>query len=194
MSSAIHARINDVLSIVVAILGMYLAMKPFYPELQFVYQKELTHVDEALQGIIDVPGQPVDEDAPADNRLIIPEILVDAPILVGDSPNLLHQGIWHRPHTSTPNEGGNSVFVAHRFQYTSGPNTFYHLDKVAVGEQFVIYWEKKKYTYEVFVTEVVEPDAVYIEYQSHEPIVTLYTCTPLWTAQKRLVVRAKLVS
>jgi len=135
--------------------------------------------------------QPELKPIPNDNFLIIPKIDVYGEVLVGDSINLLNSGIWHRPDTSTPPAGGNTVFVAHRFQYTTGPNTFYHLDKLAVGDEITVFWNGIEYDYSVIEVSVVSPDEVEIEYNTEEPIVTLYTCTPLWTATNRLVVKAK---
>ena len=38
-----------------------------------------------------------------------------------------------------------------------------------------------------------ETDQIEIENNTNESILTLYTCFPLWTSVKRLVVRAKLI-
>jgi len=190
----LHKRINDLLLIAVLLLGIYLVITPVWPEISFRFRK--VTVENSLP-LFTQFGPFVGETQRSAGdfkvkRLEIPSILVDGEVLVGDSSELLNQGIWHRPGTSTPDQGGNSVFVAHRFQYTSGPNTFYHLDKVKVGEEFFVNWEGERYEYEVFEVLVVPPDAFYIEDPTDESIVTLYTCTPLWTAAQRLVVRGKL--
>ena len=41
---------------------------------------------------------------------------------------------------------------------------------------------------------VVDPTQIEIEAPTDDPILTLYTCTPVWTAAQRLIVRSKLVS
>jgi sortase A len=148
----------------------------------FVYQTALANENdnESLKEI------------PNDNRLVIPKIGVDGEIFPG-AKDSLEKGLWLRPNTSTPREGGNTVIVAHRFLYSTGPITFYHLDKLNIGDKFSVYWEEEEYVYEIFDVFEVDPTDVYIEDQDEENIVTLYTCTPLYTADKRLVVRARLV-
>lgn len=130
---------------------------------------------------------------PTQNVLVIPSIGVDDLIFVSNDPNVLEKGIWHRPNTSTPDQGGNTVLVAHRFFYNAGQALFYHLPKMTVGEEFVVYWNRKAYVYRVFETAEVEAEEVEIEGPSDEPILTLYTCTPLWTSERRFVVKAILV-
>jgi sortase A len=127
------------------------------------------------------------------NVLLIPKIGVDGLVYESEDPVVLNYGIWRRPQTSTPDRGGNTVFVAHRYLYTTGINTFYHLPKMEVGDQFFVYWQQKQYTYEVFTVDTVLPTEIEIEENTEEPIVTLYTCTPLWTSEYRLVVRARLI-
>src|SRR5262249_42108620 len=105
----------------------------------------------------------------------------------------LFKGIWRRPKSSTPDQGGNTVLVAHRFLYTFGPNTFYNLDKVKVHDHFSVVWKKQRYYYEVTEIETVLPTDVTVEAQGPEPVVTLWTCTPVFIANKRLVVVGKLI-
>lgn len=77
----------------------------------------------------------------------------------------------------------------------SGPNTFYHLPKVKIGEKVFVLYEGTRYTYEVYNVEVVSDDSVEIEDATTTAnILTLYTCTPLWSAKDRHVVQARLVS
>lgn len=129
---------------------------------------------------------------PTENTVVIPGIQVDEAIIEGDVPGTVDLGVWRRPQTSTPDKGSNTVIVAHRFAYDSGA-TFYHLDKIKVGDKFAVWWEGEEYVYEVFEQKVVPATAIEIEGPTAEPIVTLYTCTPVWTAVDRLVVIARLV-
>lgn len=131
---------------------------------------------------------------PGSNVLFIPKINVDAEITEGDDANALNKGMWRRPNTSTPENGGNTVITGHRFMYNAGPKTFYHLDKLEVGDKFVVFWEGEEYYYEIFDTLVVNPDQVEIETNTDDSIVTLYTCTPLGTSKNRLVVKGRLIN
>jgi LPXTG-site transpeptidase (sortase) family protein len=193
-------KVNFILIGIVAILGGYILITPFIPQFQlwakelkdnsngFVYDSELAR-EQVKAGLISADSL---KEIPEENRLVIPSIQVNGEIFDGNE-EALDKGIWHRPGTSTPDRGGNSVFVAHRFLFVDGPNTFYHLDKVQVGEKFAIFWEGREYDYEVFSIDVVNPEDIEIEEDTKEAIVTLYTCTPLWTSSQRLVVKGRLI-
>lgn len=137
---------------------------------------------------------PLVTQVPKENMLIIPDIDVRASILEGSSSETLMSGIWHRPGTGTPDTGGNTVLVGHRFLYTSGPNTFYHLDKLRINDLIIVYWKGQRYTYIVDSSMVTSADAFEVEQSTAQPVLTLYTCTPLFTVDKRLVVRAHLIT
>lgn len=124
------------------------------------------------------------------NSITIPSIGVDAEIVEGKTPSALYKGIWRVPTSSTPDKGGNTVITAHRYLKTSGPKTFYLLDKVQKGDKITIVWNNTTYNYTVYDTFIVTPDRVEIEDNTADSIITLYTCTPLWKNTHRLVVRA----
>jgi LPXTG-site transpeptidase (sortase) family protein len=180
------------------VLFLYFAAAPFLPNAWYVLRPPHNNTQSAAD--VGATNPPADRSPavlgaasriPAENTLVIPKIGVDALIFEGTSETTLERGLWRRPKTGTPSTGGNTVITAHRFKYLTGPNTFYHLDKLAVGDSLTIYWEGKTYHYRVTSSEVVAADAFIIEENSPEPRLTLYTCTPLWTSSKRLVVRAE---
>ncbi len=128
-----------------------------------------------------------------ENRLFVPEIGVDAIIHEGESEAALRQGIWRIPTSSTPDRGSNTVLTAHRWQWLSGPNTFYHLDKLAVGNVISVRWEGQKYLYKVSAKFETTSDDLSIEQPTNQPILTLYTCELWWNSDTRLVVVAERV-
>lgn len=190
--------INRLLSSLVALLAVWILLAPVLPLLTYTvgrwfdatdgyrYQSSLATASGAQLG--ELASVPRDR-----NILVIPQIGVDAEILEGGNVSVLNRGLWRRPRTGTPEKGGNTVITGHRFLYTNGPNTFYALDKMKIGDRFLIFWNGAEYDYEVEDIRTVTPDRVEIERDTKEDIVTLYTCTPLWTSQNRLVVRAKRV-
>ncbi len=127
------------------------------------------------------------------NKLIISKIGVNGVIFEGKQPETLNKGFWHRPGTGDPEVGGNFVITGHRFMYSSGPKTFYHLDKLIIGDVIKVFWKDMEYNYQVFEIQIVEPSELGVEASTPDSILTLYTCTPLWTAKQRLVVKAKLI-
>lgn len=181
-----HKRFNDVLTIVVLALAAYLVFSPFLPNAHY-YARQVAARPKQLT---------VNEDKPeaigATPRLAISRLEFDQEIHEGTSLSTLNKGIWRRPNSSTPARGGNTVIVGHRF-YNSRPAIFYHLDKVKVGDTITVDWDHARYYYQVSRVLVVSPSTGSIEADTSDPLLTLYTCTPLWSAAQRLVIQANLV-
>lgn len=179
---------------------LYLVVSPFFPMatiyLKLAFDKTAGYHYLGQAAFQNVPSEKIKDlkPIPKENTLVIPKIGVDAQIVEGTDEKTLEKGIWHRPNTSTPDIGGNVVLAGHRYLYTSGPKTFYSLDKLKEKDKIIIFWKEKEYMYEVFETKVVPPTAVEIEDAAEEPTLTLFTCTPLFTQTNRLVVKAKLAS
>ncbi|MBN1618549.1 class E sortase [Candidatus Dojkabacteria bacterium] len=195
-NSRVREIITRVVSLGLFILSLFLILMPFLPNIAFWIQKNMGAFDYDSQdfssnNIDNDDGDEVDATSTG-NKIYIPVIGLDANIVEGQTEDALLLGAWRRPNSSTPDKGGNTVITGHRFQYLPPNNlTFYHLDKVQVGDEIVIFWEGKRYEYIVIETKVVEPTDTYVEDQTEEPRLTLYTCTPLFTANQRLVVVAE---
>lgn len=179
--------------IIVLVVGLYLVLMPILPQIFYyfrqiggyeVYDRHLTDTSFTLSD--------ASTDEKPGNWVIIPKIGVETPIIEGETEDALDEGAWHRPDTGSPDRGGNTVITGHRFKYLPPNNlTFYHLDKLEKGDQIIVSWEGIEYYYVTSEVFVVEPDRVDIEADTAQPRLTLYTCTPLWTAEKRLVVVAE---
>ena len=129
------------------------------------------------------------------NKIIISKIGVDIDIISSDDEKYaLSKGVWHFPGTSTPDDGGNSAFSAHRYQYRPpSSDTFYLLDKLVIGDSITIIWEGRQYDYGVVERKIVTPSAVEVLDPTSKPTITLITCNPLFSTKERLVVRAELI-
>lgn len=179
---------NNVLTIVVVSLGLYLIIMPLWPQINFLLLKDNGNpYQSSLQ-----PENNSSKIIPSDNRLVIPQMGLDEPVNEGRSASTLSKGIWRRPNTSTPDKGSNTVLVAHRFTYRS-PAVFYHLDKLRVNDKFSLYWNNSEYVYKVREIRIVEPSEISVEDKTNTDVLTLYTCTPMWTAKQRLVVISDLI-
>lgn len=139
-----------------------------------------------------MPAAETGKPLPKDNRLIIPKIDLDQHIFEGTSPYTVNKGVWIRPNASRPDIGSNTVMVAHRLTYTDPRGPFYFLNKLAVGDEIAVTWQQKVYHYKVESIKVVSPTDVEVEAPTKQSVLTLYTCTPLWTLSSRLVIRAGL--
>jgi LPXTG-site transpeptidase (sortase) family protein len=66
------------------------------------------------------------------------------------------------------------------------------LDKLEVGDTVSVLWNGKVYAYVVDASKVVPPTEVSVLNPSKTKILTLFTCTPVFTTKERLVVTARL--
>lgn len=182
---------------VLILISLFLVLMPVLPQVPF-YIRQLRGENVYIRHEVGENGNLLSQDTnddensiPKVNTLIIPAVGIDVPIVEGQTEDALNRGAWRRPNTSTPDKGGNTVITGHRFRYLPPSNlTFYHLDKVQVGDVIIIYWNQERFEYEVEDIFVVQPEQVEIESNTAEPRLTLYTCTPLWTAKQRLVIVA----
>ncbi|MCA9343188.1 class E sortase [Candidatus Saccharibacteria bacterium] len=185
-------KLNNILTVLVIGLGLYLVITPFLPQLLFWLKDSTGQIDNTIpysKTNTDDASQP---DLPSENRLVVPQMDLDSEVHDGQYASTLRKGIWHRPQTSTPDKGGNTVMVGHRFTYSS-PAIFYHLDKLKADDELAVIWNEQLYTYKVREVKIVNPTEVHIENNTEESILTLYTCTPMWTAKQRLVVISELI-
>lgn len=188
-----HRKVNNLLTIVVIGFGVYLIALPWLPNLTLFWNKRFVSLPNYSFNLTGAAKPDDNVQFPAENRIVIPKIALDSEIFSG-GPNALNKGPWQRPNTSTPLAGGNTVIAGHRYSYgIDGKWIFYHLDKLELGDRIGVYWQGKEYVYVVNQSKVVEATAVYIEGPTTNDQLTLYTCTPLWTAEKRLVVTADLI-
>lgn len=148
--------------------------------------------------------------APPDNRIIIPGINKNVPIVNVKTENLikrdwgalendiqesLQNGVVHYPGTAYPGMNGNVVVTGHSSYFVWDPGRFKDvfalLHEVSIGDKIIVYYEQKKYLYQVYEKKVVTPDKVDVLTQDGTNKLTLITCTPVGTNLKRLIITAK---
>jgi len=175
---------------------------PGVPETQTIIEEEKTQTEqtntENTQNQTQTPATaPVTDNSNTNttNLLIIPSINVKIPIVEGTDEKALNKGAWRLPETSTPDKGSNTVITGHRWLYRPpSQKTFYLLDKVEVGDIFQIIWDGKEYNYKVIGVSVVLPTDVWVLNPTEKSVVTLITCTPLFSTTHRLVVKGELIA
>lgn len=130
-------------------------------------------------------------------RVIIPKIAVNVEVKSGDA-NVLKNGAWHRlPENGNPVDGGNFIVSGHRYILAQTPEDtreqsyFYNIDKLEVGDEILVDWQRKRYKYRVEQISTVAPSQTDIENRSDEPKLTLYTCTLKGQRDGRVVIIAK---
>lgn len=184
--------LNSFLSFIVIILGIYIAFAPFIPQIEYWVRDTSPEYTAPYGGELAVSvGGDTTNPPPAENRIVIPSIGLNEEIFENNNIGVIaNGGTWRRPTSADPTQNSNTVIVGHRY-YGNNIATFYHLDKVTVGQLLAVYWEGVEYMYEVTETKVVDPSTVEIEAPTNSKQLTLYTCTPIWTAKNRLVVVAR---
>lgn len=123
---------------------------------------------------------------PTGDRVYIPKIGVNVALATGGA-EALDKGSWHRyPERGDPVGGGNFIISAHRFSLGITPgqtrekSPFYHINKLAVGDQIIVDYKGKRYGYQVTSHTEVKPTQTEIEAplkSGEDPHMTLYTCT-----------------
>lgn len=123
-------------------------------------------------------------------RIEIPKARVKA-VVVGDiRVRDLRKGPGHYPDTPYPGEAGNAAIAGHRTTYGAW---FRQLDKLVPGDPVYVAYPDVTVTYEVERVFIIEPTDWSVVAPTPYPALTLTTCHPLYSAEQRLVVRAKLV-
>jgi sortase A len=123
--------------------------------------------------------------------------IYNAPVFDSGSRWALAKGIAHIPETSLPWSQGaqrNVYLAGHRMGYrgTWSRMIFYNLDKLKEGDKVVLK-DRTGRTYEYRVSETFQADPAdsWVMGQVRgRDMLTLQTCTPFPTFQKRLIVRA----
>ena len=121
----------------------------------------------------------------------------NAPVFNSDDREALTNGVAHVPETSLPwssTPQRNVYLAAHRMGYrgTWSRMLFYNLDKLGTGDEVLLKNRNgTAYRYRVSEVFVADPaDAWVMGQVVGRDMVTLQTCTPYPTFEKRLIVRA----
>ncbi len=123
--------------------------------------------------------------------------IYDAPVFDSDGQWALANGVAHNPQTSLPwsQSAQRNVYLAgHRmgFRGTWSRMIFYNLDKLDTGDEVLLKDRAgNSYRYRVSEVFITDPKDVWVMGQVRgRDMVTLQTCTPYPTFEKRLIVRA----
>ncbi|MBI4301076.1 MAG: class D sortase [Chloroflexi bacterium] len=136
------------------------------------------------------------------NRIVIPSIEVDAPVvelgtviqdgeLVWDTPK---HAVGHLKGTAYPGEVGNIAMAGHiNSPFKGEGNVFKRLPEINLGDTVTLYTAFGLYLYQVKETKVVLPEDTWVLDPTPEPTLTLITCVPDWVWSHRLIVTARLI-
>ena len=136
---------------------------------------------------------PALENGDALARLEIPRIGRSDIVVAGVKTGDLKRGPGHFPDTPLPGQLGNAAIAGHRTTYGA---PFFNVDDLEIGDPIIATTLNGTFTYRVTGTQVVESNR-YDVVATSDPsraTLTLISCEPKYTAQKRIVVFSELVS
>src|SRR5215203_16208 len=124
--------------------------------------------------------------------------LHDVPVLNSMSTRALDMGVVHLPDTSLPwsqTPERNVYLAGHRLGWpgTGSHLVFYRLNELKGGERITLRDRQgRRYGYRVLESFTVEPQEGWVTGRVRgRDLLTLQTCTPIPTFEKRLIVRAE---
>lgn len=137
-----------------------------------------------------------------DFHLLVPSLNISVPVIAdvdgGDKDTYfkaLQGGVAHFKDTAKPGEGSNIFIFGHSSYYPWDPgkykDIFKNLEDIKIGDEVDVWYQSKKYRYKVTEIKVVEPDDVSVLKPTPKEQLTLMTCVPPGTAEKRLIIIAK---
>ena len=122
-------------------------------------------------------------------RIQIPAIDVDAPIVQGDGWEQLKKGVAQHIGSANPGQDGNLVLTAHNDVFGE---IFRYLDKLARGDQVIVYTNQRSYTYTITASQIVEPTQVEVMAPTENATITLISCYPYLVDNQRIIVKGVL--
>lgn len=124
----------------------------------------------------------------------IPCIDVELPVYHTVEETVLQIAAGHMPGSSLPigETGSHVVLSGHRG--LPGARLFTHLDKVQVGDKFLMHVLDETFTYKVYDIDIVLPEEMdSLSIKSDGDLVTLVTCTPYGVNSHRILVHGERV-
>ncbi len=147
---------------------------------------------------------------PPENRLIIPKLKLNVPIVIPevealvaedwkkleeDIQGALQDGVVHYPGTARPGKPGNFFVTGHSSYYPWAPgeykSVFARLHDLNVGDEYWVFYNGDRHRYVIQSEKEIKPsDVSVLDQPIDKRISTLMTCTPVGTTLRRLILTA----
>lgn len=135
----------------------------------------------------------VDTSSLSNNTLFLPR--VNKKISVSNEPTEdegLRHGVWIDYDSDLPGSNGVTVIAGHRLNVLPTYNaSFYLLDKIQKNDLIQLNWQGSKYTYQVEEIKEIMAEELTNLNDNDPGTLILYTCTPIFSNEKRLIVTAR---
>jgi len=136
-------------------------------------------------------------------RVIIPKINVNAPIVFPqtiDNDELLsylEKGVIHYRDSAEIGKPGTAIILGHSSAYPwyngNYGSVFALLEKLEIGDEFVVSYQNKKYYYRVSEKDIVVPLDFKVEEKDNKSHLILMSCWPVRTNRLRMVINSDLI-
>lgn len=136
--------------------------------------------------------------------VVIEKISLTAPLIFSQGKSEkeidadLNNGIVAYPGSVKPGEIGNLFLTGHSSVYpwnhTAYGKVFAALDKLEAGDKVIIYYNRHKFEYKITNKYVALTKDVGLVHPNNEAKITLFTCWPIGTNLKRLVLEGTLIN
>jgi sortase A len=125
-------------------------------------------------------------------RIELPTLHRHYVVVQGTDDLTLRKGPGHYPNTEFPGQGKTVAIAGHRTTYLA---PFRTINQLKAGNTIVLKMPYATFTYSVEKTQVVGPNATWIERDvKGEERLVLSACHPLYSASHRIIAFAKLVN
>ena len=111
-------------------------------------------------------------------------------LIQGTDTASLEKGPGHYPETPFPGQGGTVGVAGHRTTYLA---PFRHIDAMGPGDRITLEMPYGRFIYRVQRTAVVDPGDVGVVRRVGYERLVLSACNPLYSAEQRFIVFARLV-
>lgn len=108
----------------------------------------------------------------------------------GTDASSLELGPGHYPETAMPGQGKTIAIAGHRTTYLA---PFRHIDSMKHGDKITLKMPYGTFVYTVQKTEIVDPSDVGVIHETGYERLVLSACNPLYSADERFIVFAKLI-
>ncbi len=149
---------------------------PSQEEMQ-LYNSALNHKGDGMMGYISIPN-----------------LSISLPIYHSSTEAVLQMGIGHIESTALPIGGASNHSALTGHSGMSSAKMFSEIDKLQIGDLFILNISGKALYYEIYNIATVLPDETdLLAIQDGEDLCTLITCTPYGVNTHRLLVQGKRV-
>jgi sortase A len=135
------------------------------------------------------PAPPIPPPGEVGGIITIPKIGLRMAFVEGVSREDLKKGPGHYPETPYPGTLGNAAIAGHRTTYAA---PFYDVDKLTPGDDIIVETLAGKFTYDMTTQLIVKPTDVWVVDNTRDAQLTLTSCNPKYSAEQRIVIKAKL--